>query len=404
MSVSQYLERYAEPKAALNTEHFPVVENVVLIPAYNEPVEFLQRLQGFLASQPNALAIVVINQPNDESDRTKNQALAQAINALPLYKNDIPNLYRYNKAFIYCVDCFSDEGLPRKQGVGLARKIAGDIAVSLFSAKKLRSPWLHCTDADVVLPSDYFAPTAKLKATSAAAIYPFKHFVNEGAPLANVSLYEQRLHWYVAGLHWAKSPYAYHTIGSTLAINVEYYCKVRGFPKLAAGEDFHMLNKLAKTGSIVSLAQPVLALDGRVSLRVPFGTGRAVAELDINCDKAIFEAPEVFVALKTVLAAYPLFWRQTKVDTTLAIATFDADIIEALQYCGFPKMLSHAHRQATTFEQFEKQLNTAFDALQCRRFIGYLTRTCHALLKHDDMLKHPLTAKLTAYSKITFYT
>jgi hypothetical protein len=80
----------------------------------------------------------------------------------------------------------------------------------------------------------------------------------------------------VAGLRFAGSPYAFHTIGSTLAIHATAYARVRGFPKRLAAEDFYLLNKLAKVGTIRSLDSKPIWLSARTSNRTPFGTGRAL--------------------------------------------------------------------------------------------------------------------------------
>jgi hypothetical protein len=51
---------------------------------------------------------------------------------------------------------------------------------------------------------------------------------------------------------------------------------VRGFPKRLAAEDFYLLNKLAKVGTIRSLHGEPIRLSARASKRTPFGTGRAL--------------------------------------------------------------------------------------------------------------------------------
>ena len=51
---------------------------------------------------------------------------------------------------------------------------------------------------------------------------------------------------------------------------------MRGFPKRLAGEDFYLLNKLAKVGTIRSLDGEPIRLSARASKRTPFGTGRAL--------------------------------------------------------------------------------------------------------------------------------
>ena len=145
--------------------------------------------------------------------------------------------------------------LPSKTGVGLARKIAADVALKLISDGKIKTTWVHCTDADVILPTDYFIFTNKIQNCS-AAIYPYFHKQEHDDELRKKSmlLYELSLRHYVNGLLYAKSNYAHHTIGSTIAVDLEAYAKVRGFPARESGEDFYILNKLSKIGRIKKIS------------------------------------------------------------------------------------------------------------------------------------------------------
>lgn len=392
MSVSQYLTRYAEPFSSDVIDAIPCVDHVLIIPAYNEPPSLINRLTTLLAAKRRALAIVVINQPATDSDTRANQALFNELAKLPQVQPWCKGLVRAGAGYIYGLDYFSGQGLPPKQGVGLARKLGCDVAVRLYAQGKIRYPWLHCSDADVNFTASYFKAGAVADRHYAAMLYPFEHTATPAYQQA-VRLYELRLHWYVAGLRWAGSPYAFHTIGSTLAVNVSHYCKVRGFPKLAAGEDFHLLNKLAKTGPILTLTEPLLELDGRVSQRVPFGTGPSVARLAQQVAPTLapeFENPAVFVALRTVLASFSALWRDRQSPTVVHNVGLDKLTVAALQHVGFDKTLAHALRQATTVEQFKKQLHTGFDALQTRRFLHYLASHAHPNYSYASLRKHPL--------------
>ena len=62
--------------------------------------------------------------------------------------------------------------------------------------------------------------------------------------------YEIFLRHYVAGLLFAESPYAFHTIGSTVICDHEAYIKIGGMNTKKAAEDFYFLQKLAKHYSI----------------------------------------------------------------------------------------------------------------------------------------------------------
>ena len=151
----------------------------------------------------------------------------------------------------------------------------------LAASGRVAGDWLHCTDADVVLPNDYFSQTQELSDPDvAAAVYAFRHRFDPGLELGLAGrLYDLKLRYGVLGLAWAGSPYAYEAMGSCLAVRPAAYAAIGGFPKKNALEDVLVLNDLAKTGSIARLSGLPILLEGRVSDRVPVSTGQALANL-----------------------------------------------------------------------------------------------------------------------------
>ncbi|HAO55189.1 MAG TPA: hypothetical protein DCR03_06245 [Gammaproteobacteria bacterium] len=109
------------------------------------------------------------------------------------------------------------------------------------------------------------------------------------------------MRWYVDGLRRANSYYAHHTLGSTIAINAKTYADVRGYPKRNAGEDFYLLNKIAKTAPIHRRRSSPLVLEARASTRVPFGTGPAILNMPENHEDYTSYNPKVFEALALAL-------------------------------------------------------------------------------------------------------
>jgi len=93
---------------------------------------------------------------------------------------------------------------------------------------------------------------------------------------AAICCYEIFLRYWVLGLKYAKSPWAFHSIGSTIVTSTDSYLKVRGMNKREAGEDFYFLNKLAKIGSIDYIRDTCVFPSARSSSRVPFGTGKRI--------------------------------------------------------------------------------------------------------------------------------
>jgi hypothetical protein len=176
----------------------------------------------------------------------------------------------------------------------------------------------------------------------------------------------------VAGLQYANSPYAFFTIGSILAFKAESYVQVRGFPKRSAGEDFYLLNKLAKLGHVEFIEEVTVELDARVSLRVPFGTGPAVQkiiELQTNKKDYCYYNPEVFQQLKVTLAAFSQLWQQKEsLESWLELLPKQA--CSALKSIQFEKFVTNQINSDQI--QFNKQLIVWFDAFKTLKFIHSL--------------------------------
>ena len=310
----QYLDRYAESEARELGALRRRFGHVLTIPAYGEERELRKALASIPAGPlGDVLIVLVVNGRVDspQSMRDANLATLERLRAaggcgIPIAQNT--TLHEHPRGALLLVDrATPGRELPPRQGVGLARKIAADVALALWSKGRVASPWIHCTDADVALPMDYFeaatpgAPTARnasstaddsgvangsvvandsgvanspgiASGSEAALLYPFRHVDVTREALE----YEISLRYYVAGLRFAGSPYAFHTIGSTLAVHATAYARVRGFPRRLAAEDFYLLNKLAKVGTIRSLHGEPIRLSARASKRTPFGTGRAL--------------------------------------------------------------------------------------------------------------------------------
>ena len=287
------------------------------------------------------------------------------------------------------VDRYSDgRQFPPKGGVGLARKTGADLAAYLVHQRRVLSPWIHCTDADVRLPQRYFTSSAALGEDSikdtAALVYPFRHTMAGDKAVDEImratALYEYSLHYYVTGLSSAGSPYAFHTIGSTMAVNAVHYAKVRGFPRRQAGEDFYLLNKLAKVGSIRQLGAETdcepIDIAARRSDRVPFGTGAAVGkllELENPEKEFLLYHPSVFILLRSWLDSLPAFWQSRSSDIGAILSSADVQgLVGGLEQLGATQALQHALRQSSDIGQFNRQMHTWFDAFRTLKLIHYL--------------------------------
>ena len=202
---------------------------------------------------------------------------------------------------VLVVDRFTaDHHLPARQGVGLARKIGADVALELIAGGQVRHPFIAMTDADARLPEDYFVRIAELEPECSAAVFPFWHEPGGQRDLDRATaLYEIRLRYLQRGLRWARSPYAFHTVGSTMVVQALCYALVRGVPRRRAGEDFYLLGKLSKLRPLVYLRGEPVRLRSRLSERVPFGTGSESAKLARGAEVELYH-PDCFVAVREV--------------------------------------------------------------------------------------------------------
>ncbi len=332
MSFTKYLERFAEAEArSVELDdlraHGPWA-HAITIPARREGVECLHAVAAPAARGP-VLVVLVVNAGDDGEDRRVNAALIAELEARAAGFDCGPGLRFFSSCRardprrmkvhgplgggawqsaksavggLLDVLLVDRSGPPNsfgpRDGVGLARKIGADLIVRLIDEGLVGSPWVHTTDADVELPAEHFDRVAELDTASiSAAVAPFRH-VDAGDPQTHAATlrYELSLRYYVLGLRSAGSAYAFHSIGSLISVAAPRYVQARGFPRRRAGEDFYMLDKLAKLAPIARLSGDPVAIRSRRSARAPFGTGPAVEALLSGKPHEVYD-PRVFEVL-----------------------------------------------------------------------------------------------------------
>ncbi|MCB9555692.1 MAG: hypothetical protein H6707_06275 [Deltaproteobacteria bacterium] len=370
-AIDHYLGRYAEPEASLAERCAELApdEQLVVVPSFAEGAGILPTVasleQAAEWAQVRCRLVIVVNGPESP---TPQQAQSNQ-RSLDVLRERWPRSYALDagrsfgaagdRVSVVVIDrCSAGRGLPSGQGVGLARKIGADLALSLLQRKNApASAVMRFTDADALLPADYLQSIALGDAV--AAIYPFVHVKPTDAAAARaIELYELSLRYYVAGLRFAGSPYAFHTVGSTLAVTAGGYAAVRGVPRRQAAEDFYLLNKLAKTGPVLALAdrQPI-ELDARRSDRVPFGTGAMMNRMSAGAD-LLFYDPQLFVVLKQLLQRLPLT-EQPLLEPLSRVASKLADELKQLR-----RLADHPNQR-----QVLRQQQVYFDAWKTLQLI-----------------------------------
>lgn len=346
-TIDKYLEKYAEPESRWQSAQVAKLpeagwQYVVTVPACGEDEYLPAALESINSCQvvkekERVLCIVVLNgnEAREDEFRLSNQKMhawfsehCKVIVTSVNPSDSCPQtLVSWRNLDILITDRTDKPWLiPADQGVGLVRKIGADIALFLINAGKIRHRWIHATDADARVPDDYFLRTNKSRSATehisqppSCFIYPYQHIPDvDMAQQAHdrywpaLVNYELWLRYYVAGLKWAGSSYAYPSVGSLLAFDALAYAKIRGFPKRMAGEDFYFQNKMSKVGAMITLQGKPVSLLTRPSTRVPFGTGQGTIRIEqLNYSGETFQVyhPRVFDFLKGFLSAVQ-YWLQ----------------------------------------------------------------------------------------------
>lgn len=381
VALQRYLQRHAETGPPGIHFDAPRWQQVLVLPAYRESPDLVERLRALPQGRGRTLVIVVLNRPDSDTDPQANAALRAALTAASPPRGtqaELPVLAvnAYTDLYLHDLEMLCGP-TSAAHGVGLARKAGADLALRWMHGGGISGQWLCSTDADAALPPDYFTQLDAQATDAAAAVFPFRHVPGGDARCdAATALYELRLHHYVLGLEYAGSPYAYHTLGSSLAIRADAYAQVRGFPRRAGGEDFYVLNKLAKVGPIARLRGRCIALQSRHSGRVPFGTGpavQAIAAAGEPGDYALFYHPACFAALRAVLDAVPALATATDIAPLLRERGLGPDLARhacaALDAQGITAALQHCRQHGKSAAQFARQFHQWFDGFRTLKFI-----------------------------------
>jgi len=403
----KYLNNYAEPEAqrvlsAFNSAGLKPFSGLPFcsfaLAIYDEPQE---QLLSFLDMPPTdqLLSVWVFNAPQDGDPAARERTYASleyflkrcgahdlgdgvygvqldtSSDVLNAEGSDLAPKIAQQKHYLMFVDrCSPSRLITRQQGVGLARKIAADIAVAIASTNNeggTIDPIIFFSDADALLPKDYFK--VDLAGHSALAL-PFEHVADQSVELES-ALYDFRLRYYAEQLADVFCPYAYHSLGATMVVDMSAYCRVRGVPKKAGGEDFYLLNKLAKLNGVLVPVSPVVSIKGRPSSRVPFGTGPAIIAMQ-KSDHLIssyrFYHPDSFKVLGKLLRVVDNSAAQNDVQGLELLDDFirsDEHLFDVLSNLGYERFITHCSTQKILGEKLKRAFHEWFDAFATRRFI-----------------------------------
>jgi hypothetical protein len=361
--IAKYLQRFASKNR--EPHHWPEPNETlrlsVVIPAMCErhflPTVLRSLGKGLL--QPERVeVIVVVNEPCDAPPRVSEnnqQTLAWLQSA------------RWPFRVLVLDRATGDAAFPAvASGVGEARKLGMDAALARLSrANGQERTLIACLDADSPVSEGYVEALLESGSTHpwVAAVCRYRHPVpGDRGRAAAIVRYEAWCRYMEYGLSVAGSPYAYPTLGSCIVVTALGYAMVRGMSRRQAGEDFYMLQKLAKVSHfpLGRLDTVTVYPSARASTRVPFGTGPAIVDcLQNQGDRyGLVAPPEAFFELRHLFTSLGELFDEERClkDLAPSLRTF-LDVRKAGEV--LPRLRQHARDRAG----FVRAFHGWFDAL-----------------------------------------
>ncbi len=370
--ISAYLDKRASNIWNIENDYKKYFQYIIVVPAIAESSNLPKLIKSLEKNDKlelhNTLLLIVVNNSVSSSEEVKKEN-QKTLSYLRKIKSKV------NISFIDATSA-GKEMDDKNGGVGLARKIGMDLALSKFDYLSINKNIILCTDADCIVDSDYVSEISQEfnRNNLEAAVVNFSHDISgRDEETKAIICYEIFLRYYVLGLSYAKSEYAFHTIGSTMLCTPDAYVKVEGMNKRKAAEDFYFLEKLAKIFPIGEIKSTSIHPSKRGSWRVPFGTGKSVDRyLSNSRDEYLLYNPKSFVILKTWLEVL----NDTLISDQSALMKISKNIHPALSdfltQQDFENFINKVLLKNNNPTEIEKQKHFWFDAFRTLKLIHYL--------------------------------
>jgi len=341
---------------------------IIVIPCYDEPdvTASVLSISNCIPPKCKVEIIVSINAGESTPSEIKERNLGSYtsiiemqskipswLNVFPIINNDLPD---------------------KKAGVGLGRKIGMDEAVHRFTSLCKEDGIIVCFDADSKCDPSYLVEIeihfSKSTASSASINYEHPIKGNEFPKTVYDSIiqYELHLRYFIRMQKMIKLPYAFHTVGSSMACTVSAYCAVGGMNQRKAGEDFYFIHKLVKFGKHSELNTTKVIPSPRISDRVPFGTGRAVGLMQAAENK-IYQTynPQSFLDLQELVNLLPEIYKLQEFGNQ-----FPQSVNLYLESINAESELVRIIKNTSDYSSFYKMFWHWFDAFGLMKYLHFL--------------------------------
>ena len=369
-----YLRTKTLFEAQLTEPPAPDLGIIVVIPAYDETevVSTLQAIKNCQLPEGAVEVLIVFNDSEKDSEEIKNTNRREFQKVSDWSNQNSTQRLRYYPLHF--------SGLPAKHaGVGLARKIGMDEACRRFSHNSVENGVIVGFDADslceenyLLAIEDHFATQPEIAAASLHFEHPLEGKKFQEGTYSAIARYELHLRYYIHAQRYAGFPFAFQTIGSSMAVRYGDYMRQGGMNKRKAGEDFYFLHKFIALGNFTELKTTTVIPSPRMSGRVPFGTGKAVAA--ILSDKELgykTYSPESIECLKPFFDSIGSLYKASGVRLSNIWNHWPGPIKGYLDRERFFEILDEIKGNTASESAFSKRFYRWFNAFQVMKYLHH---------------------------------
>ena len=349
---------------------------IICIPSYGEPglITTLESLSSCLHPGIPFEILILFNEDDRMTEQQRNFHAAS-------FNHCEKWIREHNHLPFHIYPIWFEQMKDVKWGVGWARKILMDEAARRLTGEGV----IVNLDGDCTVEKNYleciwnaFSMNQDFDAASIYVEHPF-----EQLPLFEkdaIIQYELHLRYLVHAKRWTGHPFAFQTYGSAMAVRRKAYLEQGGMNTRQAGEDFYFLQKFIELGTLIEIRETIVYPSSRKSMRVPFGTGRAMQQILAEKVEWKTTAFEIFRLIRPLFQQVPLLYSiilkhsNQNIQDTFFIQQLGLsnELIPFLESIDFKNNCDSIAIQTTSEAAFTKRFFRYFNAFMMIRYMHYM--------------------------------
>lgn len=371
----QYKSRFRTFEKLILKEPEVPLSMIICIPSYAEP-DLINTLESLSScSYPGILmeVLILFNQ-DDRMTESERSLHRQSFDFCSEWIKERNHLH----FSIYPIWLEKMEGV--KWGVGWARKRLMDEAARRLIPEGI----IVSLDADCTVSENYveciwneFQSNPSFDAASLYVEHHLEHLSQRDRQA--ITEYELHLRYLVHAKRWTGHPFAFQTFGSAMAVRRKAYLEQGGMNTRQAGEDFYFLQKFIELGKLKEITGATVFPSSRKSLRVPFGTGKAIYQINEEMLEWKTTAFEVYELIRPLFQEIPILHQvmnkqndvgfRDKVYSRLNLST---ELVAFLEHIDFISHCDSISLHTSNYMAFERRFYRFFNAFMMIRYMHYM--------------------------------